>query len=66
MDRGLHGSRGLITEGSHGIGLAVASALAAEVAAAGATARDISSQARACNRWADGDPRGGGLACEST
>jgi len=40
MDLGLRGSRALITGGSRGIGLAIASALAAEGASVGIVARD--------------------------
>jgi NAD(P)-dependent dehydrogenase (short-subunit alcohol dehydrogenase family) len=40
MDLGLRGSRALITGGSKGIGLAIASSLAAEGAAVGLVARD--------------------------
>jgi 3-oxoacyl-[acyl-carrier protein] reductase len=52
MDLGLHGARALITGGSRGIGLAVASALAAEGAAVGIIARDPGGLATAAERLA--------------
>ena len=50
MDLGLRGSRALIAGGSKGIGLAIASSLAAEGAADGLVARDSSGLATAEQR----------------
>jgi NAD(P)-dependent dehydrogenase (short-subunit alcohol dehydrogenase family) len=55
MDLGLRGRRALITDGSRGIGLAVAEALAAEGAAVGLVARDTAGLAAAAERLG---PRG--------
>jgi 3-oxoacyl-[acyl-carrier protein] reductase len=53
MDLGLRGNRALITGGSHGIGLAIAEALAAEGAAVGLIARDPDRLTAAARRLAE-------------
>jgi 3-oxoacyl-[acyl-carrier protein] reductase len=53
MDLGLRGNRALITGGSHGIGLAIAEALAAEGAAVGLIARDRDRLTAAARRLAE-------------
>jgi len=53
MDLGLRGKRTLITGGSRGIGLAVASTLAAERAAVGLIAREAAGLAEAARTLAD-------------
>jgi hypothetical protein len=60
MDRGLHGSRVPDHGGSQGIGLAVASAHAAEVGGGRVMARDISSLARGATGEPTAIPEVGG------